>query len=131
MPGTIVLAGCLLIFAANAVGAQPTGQLAGVVRDTSGGLLPGATVTVTGRIMVVPRTVVTNDRGRYELDNLPADRYLIEVSLSGFEPRTTAIDIEAVAATLDWVLTVGSLSERITVTATKTGAADIQATPIA
>jgi iron complex outermembrane recepter protein len=130
MPGTIVLASCLLIFAANAVGAQPTGQLAGVVRDTSGGLLPGATVTVTGRI-VAHRTVVTNDRGRYELDNLPADRYQIEVSLSGFEPRTTAIDIEAVAATLDWVLTVGSLSERITVTATKTGAADIQATPIA
>ena len=131
MPGTIVLAGCLLLFAADAVGAQPTGQLAGLVRDTSGGLLPGATVTVTGRIVVAPRTVVTNDSGRYELDNLPADRYLIEVSLSGFEPRTTAIDIEAGAATLDWVLTVGSLSERITVTATKTGAADIQATPMA
>ena len=102
-----MLAGCLLLFAADAAGAQLTGQLAGVVRDTSGGLLPGATVTVTGRIVVAPRTVVTNDRGRYELDNLPADRYLIEVSLSGFEPRSTAIDIEAVAATLDLVLTVG------------------------
>jgi hypothetical protein len=48
MPGTIVLAACLLIFAADAVGAQPTGQLAGVVRDTSGGLLPGTTATKTG-----------------------------------------------------------------------------------
>jgi hypothetical protein len=47
MPGTIVLAGCLLIFA-DAVGAQPTGQLAGVVRDTSGDLLPGTTATKTG-----------------------------------------------------------------------------------
>ena len=88
-------------------------------------------MTVTGAALVAPRTVVTNDRGRYELDNLPAGRYLVEASLSGFEPRTTAIDIEAGAATLDLVLAVGSLSERVTVTATKTGAADIQATPIA
>ena len=54
---TLVLVGYLLIFAADALGAQLTGQLAGVVRDTSGGLLPGATVTVTGRIVVAPRTL--------------------------------------------------------------------------
>src|SRR4030095_13331126 len=113
MRRALVIAVCFCAFATARVSAQAGGQLTGVVRDTSGGVLPGATVTVTGRIVVAPRTVVTNDRGRYELDNLPADRYLIEVSLSGFEPRTTAIDIEAVAATLDWVLTVGSLSERI------------------
>jgi len=127
----LLFAGWLLASAGNAALAQPTGQLSGEVRDATGGLLPGVDVLVTGAAMLAPRTVVTNDRGRYELDNLPAGRYVIQVSLRGFEPRTAAIDIGAGTATLDVVLAIGSLGERVTVTATKTGAADIQTTPIA
>jgi len=126
----LMLAGCLLTVAADAANAQST-ELAGVVRDTTGGLLAGARVTVTGATAATSRTVVTNDRGRYELDGLPAGHYLVEVSLTGFEPRTTAIDIKAGASTLDLVLATGALSETVTVTATKAGVADIQTTPIA
>lgn len=128
---TLVFTGCLLACAAQATMAQSAGQLAGVVRDSTGGVLPGATVTASNAAIDAPRTVVTNDRGRYELDNLPAGRYMVEVSLSGFEPRSTAIDIESGTATLDVVLAVGALVERVTVTATKTGAAEIHTTPIA
>ena len=128
---TLLFAAWLLASAGNVALAQPTGQLSGEVRDATGGLLPGVDVLVTGAAMPAPRTVVTNDRGRYELDNLPAGRYVIEVSLRGFEPRTAAIEIGAGTATLDVVLAVGSLGEQVTVTATKTGAADIQTTPIA
>jgi hypothetical protein len=74
------------------------------VRDSTNDLLPGATVTITGAALVAPRTVITDDQGRYELDSLPAGRYVVEVSLSGFEPGTTAIDIEVGARTLDLVL---------------------------
>ena len=61
---------------------------------------------------------------------MPGGRYRIKAGLGGFESRTEGIDPDAREATLDVVLAV-SLSERVTVTATKTGAADIQSTPIA
>jgi iron complex outermembrane receptor protein len=119
----------MLTCAAHVSSAQTEGQLAGVVRDASGGLLPGATVTVTGPALVAPRTVVTNASGRYEFNDLPVGRDAVAASLSGFEPRTSAIDIGSGAAALDFVLAVGSLSETVTVTATKTGSADIHSTP--
>jgi iron complex outermembrane receptor protein len=122
--------GVVLTFAAVA-GAQPTGQLTGVVRDLTGALLPGARVSVTGADLSAPRTVVTNDRGIYEFGNLPAGRNVVEASRNGFESQTNVVNIESAPVTLDFVLAVGSLSESVTVTATKTGAADIQATPIA
>ena len=93
--------------------------------------LPGVTVTITGAALVAPRTLVTNEQGRDELDALPAGRYMVSASLCGFETRTGKVDIEAVPATLGLSLEVSSFSDRVTVTATKTGAADVQSTPIA
>jgi iron complex outermembrane receptor protein len=128
---SIVRVVCLIALGTVVASAQPRGELAGVVRDTTGSLLPGVTVTVTGADLAAPRTVVTNEHGRYELDKLPAGRYLVTTALSGFEPRTSEVDVDEGPATLDLVLAVSSFSERVTVTATKTGAADIQSTPIA
>ena len=88
-------------------------------------------MTVAGPALGAPRTVVTDEHGGYVLDSLPAGRYLVTAAFSGFEPRTTEVEVGPVAATLDVVLAVSSFSERMTVTATKTGAADIQSTPIA
>jgi iron complex outermembrane recepter protein len=128
---TIVRVGCLMVLGTVVVSAQTAGQLAGVVRDATGSVLPGVTMTVSGASLVAPRTVVTNEHGRYELDELPAGRYLITGALSGFELWTTEVDVDAGPVTLDLVLVVSSFSERVTVTATKTGTADIQSTPIA
>ncbi len=127
---TLLWSACVLALPVTAM-AQPVSQLSGVVRDTTGSALPGVTVTITGAALVAPRTFVTNEQGRYELDALPAGRYVVSASLSGFETRTGEVDIEAVPATLDLSLDVSSFSDRVTVTATKTGAADVQTTPIA
>lgn len=111
--------------------AQPGGQLTGVVRDSTGSVVPGATVTVSGATLIAPRTVVTDKDGKYVVDALPAGRYLVTAAFDGFEPTSTAIGVGATAATLDIKLAVSSLAERVTVTATKTGAADVQSTPVA
>src|SRR5262249_8232516 len=103
----------------------------GVVRDTSGAVLPGVTVTVDGAALVAPRVVVTDGEGRFALDTLPVGRYQVTAALTEFEPRTTDIDIDGQPVTLDLVLGPSPFSERVSVTATKTGAADILATPIA
>ena len=113
------------------VGAASADSLTGVVRDTTGSVLPGVTVTVTGAALIAPRTVVTDEHGEYVVDALPAGRYLVTAAFSGFEPSSTEIEVGATTATLDVVLAVSSLAERVTVTATKTGAADVQSTPVA
>ena len=129
---SIVRVVCLIALGAVVASAQPGGQLTGVVRDTTGSVLPGVTVTVTGAALIAPRTVVTDEHGEYAVDALPAGRYLVTAAFSGFEPSSVEVDVEELLARrCDLVLAVSSLSERVTVTATKTGAADVQSTPIA
>jgi iron complex outermembrane receptor protein len=130
-PIALGCAGGLLAFGTAVAWAQTAGQLAGVVRDTTGSVLPGVTVTVAGVALVAPRTVVTDQDGRYVLDSLPAGRHLVTAAARGFEPRSTEVEVGASGATLDVVLSLSAFSERVTVTATKTGPADIQSTPIA
>ena len=122
--------GCLLA-CASVAGAQAAGQLTGVVRDNTGGVLRGVTVTVTGASLIAPRTVVTNDHGEYLVEALPPSRYLVTARFGGFEPSTAEIDVGGSSATLNVELDVPSLAESVTVTATKTGIADVQSTPIA
>ena len=106
-------------------------ELAGVVRDTTGNVLPGVRLTVTGGPPAASQTVVTDDDGRYALDSIPLGHYLVTGALGGFAPRTIAVDVDDDSTTLDLVLAVSSFSETMTVTATKTGAVDIDSTPIA
>jgi iron complex outermembrane receptor protein len=129
---TLACVYCLLaVLTASASAAQATGRLAGIVRDTSGAVLPGVAVTVTEPNPVGSRTVITNDSGRYQVDSLPAGRYLVTALINGFEPQTREVVMEDDMATLDMVLAVSSVSVTMTVTATKTGAAEIESTPIA
>ena len=86
---TLVCAACLLAVGVDPASAQPVGRLAGVVRDATGSALPGVTLTVAGPALTAPRTVVTDDHGRYVLDSLPAGHYLVTAALGGFEPKTT------------------------------------------
>jgi iron complex outermembrane receptor protein len=128
---TFLTASCLVVFGVTAAWSQPTGQLSGVVRDTMGGVLPGVEVSVTSVGGVTPRTSLTDGQGRYEVDALLPGRHTVEASLGGFQPKASDVDIDGGRATLDLVLSVSTVLEKVTVTATKTGTADIQTTPIA
>lgn len=121
----------LIALLAGTASAQPAGKLAGVIRDASGGVVPGVTVTVSGPALTGSRTVVTGAYGQFEIDQLPAGRYIVTTALGGFEPRTAAVDVDVGEAALDLVLAASSFSERVTVTATRTGTTDVQTTPIA
>ena len=92
---SIVRVVCLIALGAVVASAQPGGQLTGVVRDTTGSVLPGVTVTVTGAALIAPRTVVTDEHGEYVVDALPAGRYLVTAAFSGFEPSSTEIEVGA------------------------------------
>lgn len=72
--------------------AQVTGSIYGVVKDASGGVLPGATVTATSPALQRESvSAATNEAGAYRISLLPAGVYVIRVELSGFNnPSTSA-----------------------------------------
>jgi hypothetical protein len=93
--------------------------LAGTVSDPSGALIPGITVTVTNEATNLGTTGVTNDRGRYFIPNLKPGVYRVSVSQPGFQTYTRAgVTLQVnQTAQLNIALTVGEISEVITITA--------------
>src|ERR1044071_2343247 len=122
----MVLAGCsrgililLLVAVASAAWAQGTAQLSGTVRDESGGVLPGVSVTVTQTNTGLVRTTVTDSTGGYLLTNLPTGPYRLEVALQGFKTYVqTGIVLQVGGTpTVNAVLNVGTLEQSVTVEA--------------
>jgi hypothetical protein len=64
---------------------QP-GSISGVITDTTGRGLPGATISAVSEDTEL-RTVVSDTTGRYRLSGLPPARYLIRAGMSGFVAR--------------------------------------------
>jgi hypothetical protein len=109
----------ILLLTAGAAWAQGTAQLSGTVRDESGAVLPGVTVTATQTATGLVRTVVTDDSGGYLLTNLPTGPYRLEVALQGFRSYVqTGIVLQVGGTpTVNAVLAVGGLEESVTVDA--------------
>ena len=61
------------------------GQIAGFIKDQTGGVIPGATVTVTNSQTRLTWTAVTDARGYYVFPSLPPGAYEISVELQGFK----------------------------------------------
>ncbi|MBI4475566.1 MAG: TonB-dependent receptor, partial [Acidobacteria bacterium] len=109
----------LVLWLPTTVSAQQLATVQGTVVDESQGVLPGVTVTAieinTGR----QTAVITNDRGRYQLDNLNAGKYTIRIELPGFA-KVEVTDLELLVGTNATVptvtLRVAALAETILVT---------------
>ena len=112
-------AALILVLTSASAWAQATAQLSGTVRDESGAVLPGVTVTATQTDTGVTRTVVTDETGAYVLSNLPLGPYRLEVALQGFRTYVqTGIVLQVGASpVLNPVLGLGSLEESVTVDA--------------
>jgi hypothetical protein len=95
------------------------GIISGTVSDSSGAVLPGATVTVTNVHTKVTKILTTNDAGVYSATNLIPGVYNVEASLSGFKTTVAeAITLEVNAnPKIDVILQVGPTSEAVTVVA--------------
>ncbi len=117
--GCLSLGALFLLLTAGSVAAQATAQLSGTVRDESGAVLPGVTVTVTQTDTGAARTVVTDGSGSYVIPNLPTGPYRLEVSLAGFRTYAQTGIVLQVAATpvINTVLAVGSVEETVAVEA--------------
>lgn len=95
-----------------------TADVVGRVTDTSGGALPGATVTLANPATGDTRTQVTSETGDYTFGLVPIGRYTVKVELAGFGSFAGAIQLSAGDRTrVNAQLAVGTLTENITVTA--------------
>ena len=98
--------------------AQSNGQITGVVRDATGGTLPGAIVVITNQATKEARIVITDATGSYS-QSVPPGSYTVAVSIQGFQRMTQQVDVQSGSSNkLEFSLET-QLSEEITVTATK------------
>ena len=92
-----------------------TGTIAGKIMDEQGGVLPGATVTLTGR--TGSQIQVTDARGEYRFLGLAPGMYSAKVELQGFRPKEQQnIDVGlAKTVELDLTLAIGAMTESVQV----------------
>jgi len=110
---------CVLVLMAPHVYAQrTTGDLLGVVRDASGAVLPGVTVSVAGQNIVGTQTTTTTENGSYRIGNLPPGIYAVTYELSGFKTIVMQGLRVNVGGSLEQNvgLEIGALAETVTVT---------------
>src|SRR2546428_8704936 len=109
----------VLVVNGNALAQTGAASITGLLTDQSGAAAPGVTVTATNQDTNVPYTAVSNDAGNYTITSVPVGTYVVKAELSGFKtPTTKPIKLEAKQiARLDFKLEVGSLEDRVEVTA--------------
>jgi hypothetical protein len=117
--GLICSLGLMLLFSAGAFAQSDNSQLSGFVKDSSGAVIPGVTVTVTLEGQGLVRTAVSDSKGYYVVAPLPPGYYTVSVERSGFKrSETTHKKLDpGIPAALDIVLQVGGTNETVTVTA--------------
>ena len=111
-----------LLFAAQLSGlnlyAQGNAAIQGTVRDTTGAVIPGATVTATNTETNLQRSVTTNASGLYSITDLPPGRYRAQTSLDGFQTNIRE-NIELVVGqqlVMNVALQIGEITQQVTVT---------------
>jgi Carboxypeptidase regulatory-like domain/TonB dependent receptor len=95
-----------------------TGTILGIVQDTSGAAIAGASVTIRNLDTGTVRTVATDSGGRYNAPDLPLGNYEVEARQPGFQTEAR-IGINLTVgreAVVDLSLKVGQISERVLVT---------------
>ncbi len=109
---------CVLLLPVAVFAQYENGSIVGTVRDGSGAVVSGATVTVTNIATGVVSTRTTNDGGDYEVPALRVGQYNVEIKREGFSPaRATDITVSVASRQrIDLTLKVGETTTSIEVT---------------
>jgi iron complex outermembrane receptor protein len=126
----LVLVTVVTVAPALVLGQSGTSTVAGIVRDSLGGAIPGVTIHIVDATTSDAQDLFTDENGFYRAEGLTPGAYRIEVTLDGFEPvtRTVTLDLGQIAAS-DFTLTPARLTEAVTVTARRMEEA-VQEVPI-
>ena len=121
----LAMAFCLAV--AIPLHAQTTSaSVAGAVKDAKGGVLPGASVTLTSETQGTEMSVVTDELGNFYFPIVRPDTYTLKIALQGFQTVQTpklVVNANDRLSAGTFTMTLGQISESITVTGQST---DIQ-----
>src|SRR5256885_5856651 len=115
----LILSGALLLMPATVLSQSvSTGSITGVVRDTSGAVLPGVTVEAASPALIEKvRSAVSDSSGVFRITDLRPGTYSVTFTLTGFNNlRREAVELTTgFTATVNAELGVGNVAETITV----------------
>jgi Carboxypeptidase regulatory-like domain/TonB-dependent Receptor Plug Domain len=109
----------VLVLASNAIGQSVTGSVSGTVVDTSGGVIPGAAVTIVADKSGQSRMATSGGEGRFSFAALQPGAYTIKVEKQGFqtlERKSVILSANENLALNDLQMQPGQVSEMVTVT---------------
>jgi hypothetical protein len=100
----------------SAQSAVHSGSITGTVTDTTGAVIPGATITASNPLSGYTRSTTADAAGQYQFLNLPFNHYHIVISATGFSAKAQDADVEAsVPVAVKTQLAVGGATQSITV----------------
>jgi outer membrane receptor protein involved in Fe transport len=125
----IALAALLAVSPKVVVARSQEPRVVGTVRDQSGELLPGATITLTPRAAGPTATTVSTGEGRFDIA-APAGTYELRVEMDGFALHSSTLTLATGTITRDVSLSVPVYADTVVVTGTRTPEA-LRAAPVA
>src|ERR1043166_6941495 len=123
----------LLLVPTGAWAQSTTATLVGTVTDPGGAAVANAQVTARNVETGLSRTVTSGDEGTYRIEFLPVGKYTIDVTLAGFKRANVSDIVLEVNDTkrVDVSLSVGQISESVTISDTTTPAVNTSTSEIA
>ena len=112
-----LLAGSTWLLLCAPLLAQSLGTITGAVKDSTGAVVPGATVTVVNKGTNATRTTSSNEVGLYDFPALPPGLYTVMMELQGFKKfqRENVSLLLGQTITVNASLEVGGMAENVTV----------------
>ena len=110
---------CFFVFSCARVWGATGGSISGTVTDQTGGVIPGAKLTLVNLDLATSYKVTADAQGFYSFPTLPVGRYELTIEATGFKTqKKTGLTVDADAAIrVDAKLEVGNKTETVTVTA--------------
>ena len=109
---------CTLLACAVVPAWEPEGRITGTVKDPDGATVNGANVTLVHTNQAVVRAAVTDEQGRFTLDNIAPGDYQLNVERNGFITNRTAVRVTGgVTHEVAIALDVIPVAEHVTITA--------------
>ena len=111
----VILAVCCICILAGTASAQTFGEIAGVVKDPSGAVIPGATVTATNTATNAMRVTQTNEAGIYTFPSLVPGNYSVKAEMPGFQTMVRS-DVQLQvqqSARIDFTMQIGQRTDTV------------------
>src|SRR5215471_196530 len=111
------LLGCIIIFLATAAFGAVGGSISGTIKDSTGGVIPGAMVTVTNSSIRTEFKTMTDARGSFSFPNLAVGSWDLSIETTGFKPekkRGLVIDVNT-ALEVNATLEVQNVTQEVSV----------------